>query len=211
MDRITRFRAGCLLTLFIGILGLFAYKLYDMQVVATAGNTQNVTTFATRTRVRAARGNLLDRNGTMLVTNRASYDLVINHYVLTSAGNTNEALYQLVQLCKQQGIDYVDHLPITTETPFAYTLQEYSAVWQNYFQTFLANRDQLDSDMSATLLIQKLRESYAIPESWSDVEARAVLGLRYELSLRNYVGALSNYVFLADAFIQFYPCPLAQS
>ena len=198
MERITRARVGALLLAFCLIVSFFGFKLYSMQVIESGGSTNNITTFETRTRVKAARGNILDKNGNILVTNRASYDLTINHYVLTSSAAPNETLYSLVKLCQAQGIEYTDHLPITKDTPFAYTLSDYNTTWQSHFQVFLAYRDNLDSDITAPLLMEKLRESYAIPEQWSDEDARAVLGLRYELSLRNCVGSLSNYVFLSD-------------
>ena len=198
MERMTRTRVGALLLLFCFIIGFFGFKLYDMQIISTGGSTNNITTFETRTRVKAARGNILDSKGNVLVTNRASYDLVINHYVLTSSATPNETLLDLVELCRQQNIEYDDHLPLTKQAPFEYTLSDYNSTWQGYFQTFLAYRDNLDSDITAELLMSKLRSSYGIPESWSDYDARAVLGLRYELSLRNCVGSLSNYVFLSD-------------
>ena len=198
MERMTRTRVGALLLIFCLIIGFFGFKLYDMQVISTGGSTNNITTFETRTRVKAARGNILDKNGNVLVTNRASYDLVINHYVLTSSKNPNQTLMSLVQLCRSQGIEYTDHLPLTKDAPFEYTLSDYNATWQGYFQTFLAYRDNLDSDITAPLLMKKLRESYSIPEDWSDADARAVLGLRYEMSLRFCVNSLSNYVFLSD-------------
>ena len=98
-----------LILLFFGVAVIFfAFKLYDLQIIETGGKTDNISTFETRTRVKAARGNLLDTNGNILVTNRASYDLVVNHYVLTSSANPNETLYQLVRLCKSQGIEYQD-------------------------------------------------------------------------------------------------------
>lgn len=198
MERITRNRVGVLLLVFCLIVSFFGFKLYDMQIIESGGNTNNITTFETRTRVKAARGNILDRNGNVLVTNRASYDLTINHFVLTSSASPNQTLYGLVKLCQERDIDYTDHLPITKEAPFAYTLTDYNSTWQSHFQTFLVNRDNLDSDISAPLLMEKLRESYAIPEEWSDTDARAVLGLRYELTLRMCVSSLSNYVFLSD-------------
>ena len=198
MERMTRNRVGILLLVFCMVISFFGFKLYDMQVISTGGSTNNITTFETRTRVKAARGNILDAKGNVLVTNRASYDLVINHYVLTSSKSPNETLMDLVELCRQQGIEYADHLPLTKQAPFEYTLSDYNSTWQGYFQTFLAYRDNLDSDITAPLLMKKLRESYSIPESWSDADARAVLGLRYELSLRNCVASLSNYVFLSD-------------
>ena len=198
MERVTRHRAIFLLVLF-GIAAIFfAFKLYDLQIIETGGKTDNISTFETRTRVKAPRGNILDTNGNAMVTNRASYDLVVNHYVLTSSATPNETLYQLVQLCKNQGIEYTDRLPITKTVPYEYTLQDYNTTWQGYFQTFLIKRDNIDSDISAPLLMEKLKESYAIPKEWSEEDARLVLGLRYELSLRFYVGTLSNYVFCSD-------------
>ena len=199
MERITRIRATAILVLFAIVLSFFSLKLYALQIIETGGKTDNIATFETRTRVKAARGNILDTNGNILVTNRASYDLVVNHYVLTSSTNPNQTLYQLVQLCKTLNIPYEDRLPISKTEPYEYTLDEYNTTWQSYFQTFLIKRDNIDSDISAPILMEKLKQSYAIPEEWSEEDARLVLGLRYELSLRFYVGTLSNYVFMSDA------------
>ena len=201
MERITRFRATILITLVSGILLFFAARLYYMQIIETGGVVDNTTVFVTKTRVKAARGDILDCNGNLMVSNRASFDLVINHYVLTSSENPNQSLYNLVQLCRQLDIDYVDHLPITKTAPFTYTLEEYGSTWRSYFQEYLFRRgDGFDSDITAPLLIDKLRDSYRIPAEWSDEDARAVLGLRYELSLRTLPNVyLSNFVFKADA------------
>ena len=198
MERMTRFRAMLLLAFFGLIVVFFSFKLYDLQIIETGGKTDNISTFETRTRVKGVRGNILDTNGNVLVANRASYDLVVNHYVLTSSASPNQTLYQLVQLCKARGIEYTDRLPITKEAPYEYTLDEYNTTWQGYFQTFLMERDNIDSDISAPLLMEKLKQSYSIPKEWSEEDARLVLGLRYELSLRQYVGTLSNYVFISD-------------
>ena len=160
MERMTRTRVGALLLLFCFVIGFFGFKLYDMQVISTGGSTNNITTFETRTRVKAARGNILDCKGNVLVTNRASYDLVINHYVLTSSKNPNQTLLELVKLCREQGIEYTDHLPMTKEYPFEYTLGDYNSTWQGYFQTFLASRDNLDSDISASLLMNKIGRAH---------------------------------------------------
>ena len=198
MERMTQRRAAFLLIFFLVAVVFFTFKLYDLQIIETGGKTDNISTFETRTRVKASRGIIMDTNGNIMVTNRASYDLVVNHFVLTSSANPNQTLYQLVQLCKTQGIAYTDRLPITKQTPYEYTLDDYNTTWQSYFQTFLLERDSIDSDISAPLLMEKLKESYSIPEEWSEEDARLVLGLRYELSLRHYVGTLSNYVFMSD-------------
>ena len=172
MERITRFRATILVTLICGIMLFFAARLYYMQIIETGGVVDNTTVFITKTRVKAARGDILDCNGNLLVSNRASFDLVINHYVLTSSENPNQSLFELVQLCRQLGIEYTDHLPVTKTAPFTYTLEEYGSTWRSYFQEYLFRRgDGFDSDITAPLLIDKLRESYHIPADWSDEDA----------------------------------------
>ncbi len=198
MEGMNRFRARAMLLLFVALLAFFVSYMYNKQVIETGGVVDNSTTFTTKTRVKAARGDILDRNGNVLVGNRASYDIVINHYVITNAENTNDYIYQLLQLCERLGIEYNDHFPMTKERPFTYTLDQANSSWRNYFQVFLSARGDLDSDISAPLLIEKLRTSYRIPEEWTDEEARAVLGVRYELTLRNHTG-LANYVFISDA------------
>ena len=108
MERITRVRIGIILLVFCLILGFFSFKLYDMQIIETGGKVDNTRIFVTETRVKAARGNILDRNGNVLVTNRASYDLVMNHYIICSAPDTNDRLLELVNMCRDMNIDYID-------------------------------------------------------------------------------------------------------
>ena len=194
-----RLRAGIFVTIFALIICFFGLKLYDLQLVDSEKRKDNVKTFTTVTRVKAARGDILDRNGNVLVTNRASYDLVFNHYVILSAEDTNQRLLQLVQVCRAKEIEYFDHLPVSEEAPFSYTVDSYNSTWQGYFQAYLTNKGNLDSDISAPLLIKKLRDFYKIPEEWSDNDARAVIGLRYELDLRNGITNLPNFVFVEDA------------
>ncbi|MBQ2926604.1 MAG: hypothetical protein IJE03_07220, partial [Ruminiclostridium sp.] len=196
MERISRFRAMVLLVIFAVILVLYAGKLFDLQIIQTDGNTDNTATYTTITTVRAARGDLLDRNGKKLVGNRASYDLVFNHYVIKSSPGTNEYLYRLYQKCQELDIDYLDHFPLTKERPFEYTLDDYSTAWQRHFRTFMQDYD-LDSDITAPLLMESLRERYKIPAEWDDTTARAVVGMRYEFDLRGVVN-LSSYVFMED-------------
>ena len=199
MERITRLRVTVLMTLFALLIGFFALKLYDLQIVQTGGDTDNVKKFYTITRVKAARGDILDCNGNVLVTNRATYDMVFNHFVILSNGNVNEHLLKLVTLCREMGITYNEHFPITKDAPFQYTLSEVGSAGQSHFQAYLpVVAGGLDSDITAPVLIRALRDYYKIPDAWSDADARAVIGLRYELRLRQDITNLPNYVFMND-------------
>ena len=191
MERISKLRAGIIILIFALVITFFAFKLYDLQIIETGGNPDNTSTFTARTRVKAARGDILDTNGNLLVSNRASYDLVINNEVLMSASGTSQYLYQLVKQCDALDIEYTDHFPITQERPFTYTLSEQNSAWQGYFQSYLAFKGGLDSDITAPLLVEKLRDRYKLPEEWTDEEARKVIGVYYELQLRQCVSMSS--------------------
>lgn len=196
MERMTRLRARILLGLFAFIMVLYAMRLFNLQIISTDGNTDNTTYYTTVTTVRAARGDILDRNGKVLVGNRASYDLVFNHFVIKSADNRNEYLYTLLKKCEELGVEHQDHLPVTTTRPFEYTLSDYSTAWQGYYQNYMSDRSW-DPDVTAPLLIEKMRALYKIPAEWTEEEARAVIGLRYEFDLRG-VTKLPSYVFISD-------------
>ena len=196
MERISRVRAWLLLLFFLLILVLFSARLFNMQIIETEGDTDNTEVFTTLTRVKAARGDILDRNGNILIGNRASYDLVFNHYVITSADNTNNHLLRLVNKCRELGIEYIDHFPVTKERPFEYTLDSFTTAWRGYFQSYLYERD-MDSDITAPLLVETLKARYKIPADWPEADARAVVGMRYEFDLRG-VANLPNYTFMED-------------
>ena len=196
MERMTRFRSYVLLGVFGFVMFLYATKLFSLQIIETNGNTNNATTYSTITTVRAARGDILDRNGNVLVGNRASYNLVFNHYVIKSADDRNQYLYDLLKKCEELGVSHNDHFPVTTTRPFEYTLDSYNASWQRYYQAFMVDWG-LDPDITAPLLMERMRERYGLPEEWTDEEARGVIGLRYEFDLRG-VTNLANYTFIED-------------
>ena len=73
MERVKTFRPKLLVLIFVAVLGFFVYRLYVMQVYETGGlPADNVTYYVSQTRVKAARGDILDKNGNVLVGNRAS-------------------------------------------------------------------------------------------------------------------------------------------
>ena len=63
MERLSRFRAQLLLLLFLLVIGFYCFTMFDLQVIETEGKIDNTTTYTTITRVKAARGDILDTNG----------------------------------------------------------------------------------------------------------------------------------------------------
>lgn len=173
------------LLLIVLMLGVFGVRLFQLQVrEATVRTDSDVDTFTYYTRVTAARGEILDRNGNILIGNRAAYNVLLFYDVLFSSDDPNENLRRLVQLCSEYDLEIIDHLPVTREKPYEYTTDQYSSAWNGYFNTFLSERDW-DPDISAPQLIRRLRDRYNIPDTWTEEEARAVISIRYELDLRH--------------------------
>ncbi len=197
MERISRFRAFVLLGIFAAIMGIYSVRMYSMQLLGKGDVVQNSDTNTSYYTVKAARGDILDRNGNVLVSNEATYDLVFDNFVLMNSGSANENLLKLVKLCQKLNIEYIEHFPISQTRPYEYTLDQQSTSWQGYFKEYLSYME-IDSDISAPRLVEKLRKYCNIPEEWSDEDSRKVLGLRYELALRSEITNLPSYVFIEN-------------
>lgn len=191
------FRVGVLILLIAVMSGIFGVRLYDVQVTQASQVDHTPSGSHTyRTRVTAARGEILDRNGKVLIGNRASYNLTLIYAIVFSAENPNENLRKLTNLCNELGLEMTDHFPVTMEKPYTYTTNEYSSTWNSYFKTFLDERGW-DSDISAPQLIRRLKDTYHLPTDWTEEEARRVISIRYELDLRRWT-SLPTYVLLND-------------
>ena len=186
-----------MLLVFAIILGFFSVRMYSVQLRGGGDVVADSDTYTTYYTVKAVRGSIQDRNGNVMVGNQASYNLVFNNFVLTNSNDPNGHLLRLVKMARQLGVEYIENFPVTEVRPYEYTLAEQSAAWQGYFQDYLWELD-IDSDISASRLMEALRDRYKIPEDWSDADARAVIGLRYELKLRTDITNLSSYVFIED-------------
>ena len=187
-----------LIGVILAIMCVFLLRMYtlaavspDERAVADADSMTYLTT------VEGARGCILDRNGNVLVSNRATYNIVIVNFVLANTGAPNENILKLLQMCEQLGIECQSHFPVTDTRPYEYDMQSLSTTWQTYFRMFLNNRDY-DLDISASTLMRNLREAYKIPNDWPQEDVYKVISVRYELELRSVATNLENYMLAED-------------
>ena len=101
MSHNLKLRLGLFLTAFGLLMAGYVYRLIQLQVVSAQTAASSTGTYTYDTRVTAARGEILDRNGNVLISNRASYNLIITGYALFNSDNPNESLRQLVNLCRE--------------------------------------------------------------------------------------------------------------
>lgn len=146
-----------LIGVIVAIMCVFLLRMYTLAAVSPDERAvADADSMTYQTTVEGARGCILDRNGNVLVSNRATYNIVIINYVLANTGAANENILKLLQMCEQLGIECQSHFPVTNTRPYEYDMQSLSTTWQTYFRQFLNNRDY-DLDISASTLMRNLQ------------------------------------------------------
>ena len=213
------------------LLVCFALVLYNLQIVKgdeyRAASTVKIANTVT---VEAARGELLDRYGRSLVGNRATYEITLNSSLMGAEAQRNANLLELITICRENDLEWTDTLPISKDAPFTYT-DENALVYTNsegkvkfsYLgalldtlplgDKILPNRwssddlaaassvEALGEGPTAEEVIAGLRQYFLIDESLSDADARALIGVLYELNLRSRDVKQTEYIFAQDVNI----------
>lgn len=186
MDRTYRFRTSLVVALILVVAAVFTIRLFGLQLTEDETDTYSSADTVTYTvNVSAARGEILDRHGTVLVRNRATYNVIINSFPLYNSEDPNGSLLALAETCRKNNIEYQDSLPLSMTSPYTYTLDQLSSGQTYTYKRFLLNRGW-DADMTAENLYKKLRQVYRISDEYTDYEARLIMGLRYGLDLPTY-------------------------
>ena len=209
----------------------FVMVLYNLQIVKgdeyRAASTVKIANTVT---VEAARGEILDRYGRSLVGNRATYEITLNSSLMGAEAERNANLMELITICRENGLEWTDTLPISKDAPFTYT-DENALVYTNsegkvkfsYLGSLLnalplgdkilPNRWDSDDLAAASSVadlgegptaeevIDGLRQYFLIDESLSDADARALIGVLYELNLRSQNVKQTEYIFAQDVDI----------
>lgn len=185
----SRRRVYVLLGFFCAFLVLFFAVLYDAQVVHGSENrARSITSNTASETVTASRGIITDRNGKVLVSNRLAYTLVVDK---SSFGKDeaalNDAIWQLIQLCQEQGVTWNDTLPMTTGSSPRLTSKSLTESFREYLDD-----NKLPTDGGSAEVLAAMRKLYKVDDSYTDAQARLIVGVRYELDGR------SSYTFAED-------------
>ena len=185
----SRRRVYVLLGFFCAFLVLFFAVLYDAQVVHGSENrARSITSNTASETVTASRGIITDRNGKVLVSNRLAYTLVVDK---SSFGKDeaalNNAIWQLIQLCQEQGVTWNDTLPMTTGSSPQLTSKSLNESFREYLDD-----NKLPTDGGSAEVLAAMRKLYKVDDSYTDAQARLIVGVRYELDGR------SSYTFAED-------------
>lgn len=186
--------------LVVALLALCVGTLYKLQIIEGAAyyeESQNKQ--ASEQTVTAARGNILDRYGRVLVSNRECYNLKISDKRLFSdeVEDPNAVILQMINMVEAAGDKYTDDLPITKEPPFEYT--NMTDIQRMLLNAYLKDKG-LDEDTTAVELMSYFRTRYDIAGSYNAEEMRKIASVRYAVNVR-YAINTNPYVFVEDASI----------
>lgn len=173
------------------MIGAIVWRLYDMQIINGEGyknlSDQRISANITQ---KAPRGEITDRNGKVLVTNRKGYSIKLQKTSISDE-EFNAMLLKLFEIFDEDGLVIADSLPITAETPFSYTFAD-----EKEKTEWFSGAKTINENMTPDELLEYYRNAYKIPQTLDAVTSRRLIGMRYELKKS---GFSINYPYvLAD-------------
>ncbi|MBR1456578.1 MAG: hypothetical protein IJ594_05400 [Oscillospiraceae bacterium] len=192
-------RIAALAVLMVLILAIYAVFLYRLQIIEGEKyyNRSSEVSSTERT-ITAARGNILDRYGRVLVSNKECYNLKVDVSKLFANADPNATILELARMVESYGDSYTDDLPITRTPPFEYD-EDMTEIQRTMLQAYFVDKSKdLPENPSAVELLSYMRTRYEIDNSYSAEEMRIIAGVRYSINVR-YAINTADYYFVEDA------------
>ncbi len=175
----------------IVMIGALVWRLYDMQIVNGKGyknlSDQRVSANITE---KAPRGEITDRNGKVLVTNRKGYSIKLQKTGIADA-DFNAMLLKLFNILDEDGCETADSLPITRTAPFEFTFKD-----ENEKLKWFEEDKKLIADMPAESVLEYYKTAYGIENDLDQNTARRLAGLRYDIKHSGF--SINSPYVLAD-------------
>lgn len=205
--RIRPGRLAVFALILLAFLIIYFTNLYKLQIVEGAAyyemSQNNLVSDQT---IPAARGNILDRYGRVLVANRSCNNLTINSTELFNQDDPNAIILELCNTLAACGDEYIDDLPISMEPPFVFN-EDMTTSQRQLLDAYIANiRREYDADFpedpTAVELMAFFRTRYNIDNNYDARQMRTIAGVRYAINVRHIANTYaSDYIFAQDVSI----------
>lgn len=171
-----RYNILYILVYIVGIILIF--QLFNLQIVHGEEYLQRANSRLTReTKIRAARGNILDCNGNVLAGNEIKYSLKIYKSKIDEQ-NLNTTILNAIFVLEKNGDKYNDDFPININpVSFKYENQERINKW-------LEENDLADGT-TAEQALEYFIDEYSLKQ-YSLEEARKIIAVRYGIDVSGY-------------------------
>ncbi len=167
-----------LITIFTYIVGvILIVQLFNLQIVNGAKYRQESNTRLTReSTLEAARGDILDRSGNILVTSSQKFNLELYKSKIDTE-TLNNSILKIVNVLEKYEVSYTDSFPISIN-PFQFTISDDNLKkWKK--------NNEIDENATAEEAFYVFKNKYKI--SNQDVsEIRKIIAIRYAISIEGY-------------------------
>ena len=179
MDKLNKIKVRYnIILLSIYIIGIILLvQLFNLQIVKGQEYRKQSNTRLTReTTIKAARGNICDRNGNKLVSTKMEFNLELYKTKIDNK-TLNQTILDMINILDKNEDTYIDNLPIKVE-PFDFIgIDETIQSWKK--------TNKMQEDLSAEECFYKLKQKYEIIQE-NVQDARKIMGVRYEISSKGY-------------------------
>ncbi len=184
---------------------LILHRLFVLQVVDGASYRQiSDDSLSRNTPVKAPRGEILDRYGRPLVTNRLGMSVAVQKPE-DDKPKLNLTLLSLLSLLEGEESAYVDTLPISAEEPYTFQFTGESEEDRAQQEKTWKSERNFDENATAADVIARYAEKYAFDEGYTQAEMRALAGVYCDMEKRNF-SASTPYVFATDIGMEAVTC-----
>lgn len=165
-------------------------KLFDLQIINGDTYLKRASSRLTTSVVnKAARGDIMDRYGNVLVTNKTGYSVVLQK---TTGGDEtlNNIISKVVEILYTTGNKAIDNLPVSAEAPYEFVFEDENgdgstedemAAW------FAGNKyigEYLYEGMTADQVMAAYAEIFGVAYDVNLAHTRCMIGIRYEADLK---------------------------
>lgn len=166
--------------LILFMLAAVVWKLFDLQMVKGSqymeiANDRLITNVVEK----APRGEILDRYGTRLVSNKVGYSVVMQKTDMRDE-ELNDVIAKLLGILYANGCEYYDNLPISF-APYSYQFEDENENGSSEDEReawYKNNKAGIKEGMSAYDAIEVYKKRYKISDTYSEDEQRRIAGIR---------------------------------
>ncbi len=181
--------------LFLGLFTvLCVVRLFNLQIVQGEEYREKVVNNLVRAYpIKAPRGEILDRYGRPMVTNRMGYYVQIQS-VDRENSKLNNTLLKLIDIFETSDIKYVDEFPIKGN-PYSFSFD--NAEDSDDAEKQWKEKNKIEEDLTPDEVIEFYRKKFELPANLEYDELRNVVAVRYTMAQKNF-NAYNPYTFAID-------------
>ncbi len=188
MNNENKYRIRLIILALIIILIVIFFRLFNMQVINSEEYIEQSERRVSATMTqKAPRGEIMDRNGEVLVSNREGYSVMLQKIICTNS-ELNDKMLKILDVFEKYQNPYTDSLPISSY-PFEYIFSDDNGngSTEDEKSDWFSSKKKIKSTMTADEVIKYYCDNvFYVDDKYSDDEKRKIVGIRYDATMNGY-------------------------